>query len=166
MKVSNETKIGALTIVSIALLVLGFNFLKGKSIFKSGDYLYAVYSDIKGIAPSNAVFINGFQIGSVSEVESGNSTVTRIVVTIKLNEAFNIPNNSVASINSNPLGSPSIEILLGNNPDYYKNGDTIRTSSAPSMLGTLTNKLGPGGRPGSQFVVFARFGIEKFQQNS
>ncbi len=143
MKVSNETKIGALTIVSIALLVLGFNFLKGKSLFKSGNYLYAIYSDIKGIAPSNAVFINGFQIGSVSEVESANNNVTQILVSIKLNEEYNIPNNSIATISSNPLGSPSIEIVLGNNPTSYKSGDTILTSNDPGMFGTLTNKLGP-----------------------
>jgi phospholipid/cholesterol/gamma-HCH transport system substrate-binding protein len=31
MKISNETKIGALAAVSIALLILGFNFLKGKT---------------------------------------------------------------------------------------------------------------------------------------
>jgi hypothetical protein len=31
MKISNETKIGALTAIAITLLVLGFNFLKGKT---------------------------------------------------------------------------------------------------------------------------------------
>ncbi len=143
MKISNETKIGALTIVAVALLVLGFNFLKGKSLFKSGNYLYAKYADIKGLAPSNAVYINGFQIGSVSEVESANNTVTEILVTIKLTKPFDIPNNSTASINSNPLGSPSIEIDLGNSRTYYKNNDTIATNNNPGMLGTITNKLAP-----------------------
>ena len=143
MKISNETKIGALTIISVALLILGFNFLKGKSIFKSGDYLYARYANIKGLAPSNPVYINGFQIGAVSEVESANKTVTAIMVTIKLKEPFNIPDNSVASINSNPLGSPSIEIDLGNSPKYYDNNDTIMTTDNPGVLGTITNKLAP-----------------------
>lgn len=143
MKISNETKIGALTIIAVALLVLGFNFLKGKSLFKSGNYLYAKYSDIKGLAPSNAVYINGFQIGSVSEVESANNTVTEILVTIKLTKPFDIPNNSVATINSNPLGSPSVEIDLGNSRTYYQNNDTIAATNNPGMLGTISNKLGP-----------------------
>ena len=143
MKISNETKIGALTIVAVALLILGFNFLRGKSLFKSGNYLYARYADIKGLSPSNAVYINGFQIGNVSEVESANKTVTEILVTIKLKEAFDIPDNSTASINSNPLGSPSIEIDLGNSHSFYKNNDTIKTTNNPGMLGTITNKLAP-----------------------
>ncbi len=143
MKISNETKIGALTIVAVALLILGFNFLKGKSVFKSGDYLYARYSDIKGLAVSNAVYINGFQIGSVSDVASGNKTVTDIIVTIKLKEAYDIPDNSPAFINTNPLGSPSIEIDLGNSKNYYKSGDTIHTSTNTGVLGTITTKLAP-----------------------
>ncbi len=143
MKISNETKIGALTIVAVALLILGFNFLKGKSVFKNGNFLYARYADIKGLAVSNAVYINGFQIGSVSDVESGNKTVTDIIVTIKLKEAYDIPNNSVASINSNPLGSPSIEIDLGNSTKYYNIGDTLKTANNPGMLSQFTNKLAP-----------------------
>ncbi len=31
MKISNETKVGALTAIAITVLILGFNFLKGKS---------------------------------------------------------------------------------------------------------------------------------------
>lgn len=143
MKIANETKIGALTIVAVALLILGFNFLKGKSLFKNGTYLYARYGDVKGLAVSNAVFINGFQIGSVSDVASGNTTVTDLIVSIKLKEEYNIPNNSVALINTNPLGSPSIEIDLGNSTQYYKNGDTLKTSTNAGMLGAITTKLAP-----------------------
>ena len=33
MKINNETKIGVLAVVGIALLVLGLSFLKGKNLF-------------------------------------------------------------------------------------------------------------------------------------
>ncbi|TKK68511.1 MCE family protein [Ilyomonas limi] len=143
MKISNETKIGALTVIAVALLILGFNFLKGKSFFKSGNFLYAIYKDTKALAPSNAVYMNGYQIGSVYEIEPANKTVTQLVVTIKLKESFDIPKNSVATINSNPLGSPSVEINPGNSSAYFKNEDTIRTAEESGLLGTLTNKMGP-----------------------
>ena len=143
MKISNETKIGALTVIAVALLILGFNFLKGKSLFKSGNFLYAKYTDTKALAPSNAVYMNGYQIGSVYEIEPANKTVSQLVVTIKLKEAYDIPNNSVASISSNPLGSPSIEITPGGSTTYFHNEDTIRTAEGGGLLGTLTNKMGP-----------------------
>jgi phospholipid/cholesterol/gamma-HCH transport system substrate-binding protein len=47
MKVSNETKVGALTAVSITLLILGFNYLKGKNIFsKANTEIYAVFGKV------------------------------------------------------------------------------------------------------------------------
>jgi phospholipid/cholesterol/gamma-HCH transport system substrate-binding protein len=48
MKISNETKVGALTAIAITLLILGFNFLKGKTLFKTGNYIIAKYTDTKG----------------------------------------------------------------------------------------------------------------------
>ncbi len=87
--------------------------------------------------------MNGYQVGSVYEIEPANKTVTRLVVTIKLKEPFDIPNNSYASISSNPLGSPSIEIQPGNSTTFLKNEDTLRTNEGSGLLGTITNKMGP-----------------------
>src|SRR5206468_4232730 len=80
---------------------------------------------------------------SVYEIEPANKTVTKLLVTIKLKEPFDIPNNSYASISSNPLGSPSIEIQTGNSTTYLNNEDTIRTNEGSGLLGTITNKMGP-----------------------
>ncbi|RFM27100.1 MlaD family protein [Deminuibacter soli] len=143
MKVSNETKIGALTVIAVALLFLGFNFLKGKSLFKSGHFLYAKYADTKGLVSSNAVMINGYQAGTVNDIQTQNGDLQQIVVTIKLNEDYHIPVNSVASIASNPLGSPNVEIKLGNATTFLKAGDTVLTANNGGVLGELTNKVGP-----------------------
>jgi phospholipid/cholesterol/gamma-HCH transport system substrate-binding protein len=67
MKVSNETKVGALTAVAITLLILGFNYLKGKNITTRSDTIYAIFPSVTGVTPSTAVFINGLQVGRVSE---------------------------------------------------------------------------------------------------
>jgi phospholipid/cholesterol/gamma-HCH transport system substrate-binding protein len=143
MKVSNETKIGALTVIAVVLLILGFNFLKGKSLFKSGHYLYAKYDNTKGLGPSNAVLINGYQIGTVNAIEAPENDLRHIVVAIKLNADYNIPVNSVATINSNPLGSPSVEIKMGNANAFLRSGDTIQTSNSSGLLGDLSSKVGP-----------------------
>lgn len=143
MKVSNETKIGALTVIAVVLLFLGFNFLKGKSLFKSGHYLYAKYSDTKGLLSSNAVLINGYQIGTVNEIEAPDKSLQQIVVSIKLNDAYNIPSNSVATINTNPLGNPTVEIKMGNSNVYLKSGDTLLTSNDGGLLGEISGKVGP-----------------------
>jgi phospholipid/cholesterol/gamma-HCH transport system substrate-binding protein len=143
MKISNETKVGALTAIAITLLILGFNFLKGRSLFKTGNFLVAKYQDTKGIMVSNSVYINGFQIGSVYDIENEDANLKNIIVTIKLKSSYNIPANSVAIIKDNPLGAPSIEITMGNSQQFLHSGDTIATAASPGLLGDLTNKLGP-----------------------
>ncbi len=143
MKISNETKVGALTAIAITLLILGFNFLKGKTLFKTGNFIIAKYTDTKGIMVSNPVYINGFQVGSVSDIENANKNLSEIDVTIKLKDNYNIASNSVASIKDNPLGSPSIVITQGNSNTFLKTGDTILTAANPGLLGDAMNKLAP-----------------------
>ena len=140
MKISNETKIGALTVVAVVFLILGFNFLKGKSVLKTGFFLYAKYSDLKKLASSNAVFANGFQVGTVYSTASDPS-LQNLVVEIKLSEDYQIPANSIASIESNPLGSPVLNIQLGNSTKFLKNGDTLRSVDNGGLLGDISNKL-------------------------
>ncbi len=70
MKINNETKVGALTALAITLLILGFNFLKGKSLFKTGNFIYAKVTSTKGLMVSNPVFVKGLQIGSVYELDA------------------------------------------------------------------------------------------------
>jgi len=143
MKVSNETKVGALTAIAITLFILGFNFLRGKTLFKTGHFIYAKYANTKGIMVSNPVYINGFQVGAVFEIENVDKNLSTILLTIKLKDYYNIPVNSSAVIKENALGTPSIEIKLGNSPKGMLTGDTIPTASDPSMIGELMNKLGP-----------------------
>lgn len=145
MKISNETKVGTLTAIAITLLILGFNFLKGRSLFKTGHFLYAKYTDAKGIMISNPVYVNGYQIGSVYDIENEDENIKNIVITIKLKTAYNIPANSVAIIKDNPLSSASIAITLGNAPKMLQSGDTLTTSDNPGLLGELTSKVMPIG---------------------
>ncbi len=143
MKISNETKIGALTLLTVVILVLGFNFLKGKSVFKSGFFLYAKYPDTKSLQPSNPVIVNGYQVGSVYSIKAADKSLNEIIVEIKLNDEYQIPKNSVATIQSNPLGSPKIEVARGNSGYFLKNGDTLTTGDDPGLLGSLSSKFGP-----------------------
>ncbi|MCW3106346.1 MAG: hypothetical protein JWQ09_852 [Segetibacter sp.] len=143
MKINNETKVGALTALSITLLILGFNFLKGKSLFKTGNFIYAKVKQTKGLMISNPVYINGLQVGSVYELEEANKKIDTIIISIKLAKDVNIPVNSIAAIKDNPLGSPSMEISMGDSKAYLKNHDTIPTIDNPGMFGSVTAKLTP-----------------------
>lgn len=145
LKISNETKVGALTAIAITLLILGFNFLKGRN-FSSKKFFYAKFKSVEGLLVSNPVTINGFQIGTVSNIQESDQDLQNIIVELKIVKDVRIPNTAFATIKTSPLGASAIEInldTLNNSTSYLKSGDTLRTTSTMGLLGSLTNKLDP-----------------------
>ena len=129
--------------MSLVLLVLGFNFLKGKSVLKTGFFLYAKYADLKKLSASNPVYANGLQIGTVYTTTAQDPSLKVLVVEIKLSQDFNIPINSLATIETNPLGSPALDIQLGNSTRFAKTGDTLRSVDNAGLIGSISSKIGP-----------------------
>lgn len=142
MKISNETKVGSLTAIAIVLLILGFNFLKGKSLTSKDTRFYAVFQNIQGLATSNPVVINGKQVGTINNTDGG-ADMRRIVVGITMNQNVNIPDNSVAIISPSLLGTTSLEIKLGTTNAYHKNGDTLATKTSGGMFDEAFQKVDP-----------------------
>ncbi|MDR0793003.1 MAG: MlaD family protein [Chitinophagaceae bacterium] len=143
MKISNETKVGALTVIAVTFLILGFNFLKGKSLFKTGFFLFAKFTELKNLQPSNPVMVKGVQVGTVAAIVPSDNSLQNFVVEIKLNQPYNIPNNSVASISANPLGSSNVSIKLGDSPKYFASNDTLASTVSAGLMGEITEKIGP-----------------------
>jgi len=143
MKVSNETKVGALTAIAITVLILGFNYLKGKNITERSNTIYAVFPSIDGLTASSTVYINGLQVGRVSDLEAKDEYLSGIVVTIALKKSINIPNNSVASIEKSLLGSTSLKVMLGNSTIYMNDGDTLAVGVTPDLVSELKSTFNP-----------------------
>ncbi len=132
MKIANETKVGILAAFSIALLIIGYNFLKGNAIFSSETVLYAKYPRVDGLAVSKPVLINGFQIGRVDKLTllpNGS-----IVATLKINGKYDIPKNSTARLESTDLlGSKAIVMDLGSGA-FAEEGDTLNANVQQNIM--------------------------------
>ncbi|MEQ1553976.1 MAG: MlaD family protein [Ferruginibacter sp.] len=142
MKISNETKVGAIAIFSLALLLLGFNFLKGKKLWSNDTVIYGNYNNVQGLQNSNPVVINGMQVGTVYTISSSKD-LRQIIVAMNITNDVNIPANSIASIKPNLLGTPSIEIELGNATTFLKNKDSIPTGNQAGMVNEILKKVDP-----------------------
>jgi phospholipid/cholesterol/gamma-HCH transport system substrate-binding protein len=143
MKINNETKIGALAAVSITLLILGFNFLKGKNLLEKRSKIYAVFKKVQGIEVSNSVQINGYQIGTIADMQASDKDLNGIVLTINLTKDVHIPKTSIAYIKSGLIASSSIEIEKGSGTDYIGDGDTINTVQRPDIFNQVQSRLDP-----------------------
>jgi phospholipid/cholesterol/gamma-HCH transport system substrate-binding protein len=132
-RISNETKVGILAVITIAILIVGYNFLKGNDIFSSENEFYAKYEKIDGLAISKPVLVNGYQIGRVSELtllENG-----QILVQFKVNPKYQIPKNTVARLESTDLlGSKAVIFDLGNSLNYAFDGDTLNANVQANLM--------------------------------
>lgn len=144
MKISNEFKIGVLAVVAIAALILGFNWLKGSSLFQHSKKIYAIFDNVEGLDLSNQVLINGLQIGNVSAINEADKDLSKgIVVTITLKKDVNIPKNSVGVINSGLLNAATIVIAKGSESQYLENGDTLFTKKKSNLLSQVQESVNP-----------------------
>lgn len=133
MKIANETKVGILAACAIALLIIGYNFLKGNSIFSSETILYARYTRVDGLGVSKPVLINGFQIGRVDKLVLQPNG--EILATLKIKGKYDIPKNSIAKLESTDLlGSKAIVMALGTGKDYAQDGDTLNSNVEKNLM--------------------------------
>jgi phospholipid/cholesterol/gamma-HCH transport system substrate-binding protein len=143
MKLTNETKVGVLAIVAIVVLVLGFNFLKGKNIFSKPPVLYAKFANIGMLEKSNQVKINGLTVGTVYNLIQADKEVDYIITEIHLTREVDIPKNSIAFIDASILGAAFINIEKGDAPGYLQIGDTISTRLDKGLIGNIQSQLSP-----------------------
>lgn len=133
MKIKNETKVGVLAAFAIALLIIGYNFLKGNSIFSSETTLYARYTQVDGLGVSKPVLINGFQIGRVDKLELKSDG--SIIATLKIKDEYQIPKNSLARLESTDLlGGKAIVLVLGNSKEYAEDGFMLNANVEKSLM--------------------------------
>jgi len=142
VKISNETKVGALAVIAVALLVLGFSFLKGKKIFTGSTTIYANYGNIQGLQKSNPIYINGLQVGTIYDIRT-DKNMKNILIEMTITKDVYIPTNSLAIIRNNPISTPSMEIKLGDAPTHLKNKDTILTEKSGNIFDAVLQKVDP-----------------------
>ena len=142
MKLTNELKVGAVAVLSITVLILGFNFLKGKKYFTKNTTIFGKYGNVQGLAASNPVIINGLQVGTVYKI-STDKDMRQIIVNMNITKDIYIPRNSIAMIKPNLLSTPSIQITLGDDVRNLKNNDTIFTEVNTGIFDDVLKKVDP-----------------------
>ncbi len=138
MKISNETKIGALTALGITILILGYSYLRGDDIFSGANKYYAVYSSVDGVTVSRPVLVNGFQIGRISKMKLLPTGST--VVELSIDKQYKIPKNSHAKlVSTDLLGSKAIVLVYSNSNLQAEDKDTLQAD----IQGSLAESLQP-----------------------
>lgn len=132
-----------MTLVAGVTLYLGFNFLKGTDVFSNSNTYYIKYTKVDGLAPSNPVFINGYQVGKVKTLTLNQQDNNSILVSIEVNKDILVGDGTYAEIAKDLLGSMSIVLKMSKNTKQFSNNDTITGGFQMSLTEMLGNKAYP-----------------------
>ena len=153
MKIKKEVKIAVIVTLIILLFFWGHNFLKGRNLFSAFNYYHVSFERVDDLQVSSSVTINGFPVGVVNSIRFESEKLDRLLVEIGVKKSYKIPDNSVAIIIGDLLGSKSISLFLGNSETILGNGGFLRDSIAPDLIKTITDKLLPIAENADKVIV-------------
>lgn len=143
-KLSREVKTGLLTLLTLAAFIWGYNFIIGRSVFKSQRIFYTHYENVAGLMTANIVTINGLQVGQVNKMYFHPKNKGQVVVEILMSSDVPVPINSIARIySSDLLGTRGIMIIQGDSPTLAVDGDTLISETQLSLKDELNDMVEP-----------------------
>ncbi|MDN3706626.1 MlaD family protein [Myroides ceti] len=143
MKLSKELKTAILVLTSIALVLWGYNFLKGKNIFDTSRKFYVEYDNVEGLSTASTVTINGLTVGKVSKITILDSG--KLLVEILMTNHVEIPKSTKAVIYAPGfIGGKQIALETDfADKEYAKDGDFLIPQAKVGMLDGLGEKVDP-----------------------
>ena len=144
-KITKEVKIGIASIVALALLIYGINYLKGINMFKPANYFYVHFENVNGLPTSSPVFADGVRVGIVRDIHYNYEQPEDVYIEIETETSLRIPKGSSVEIVADMLGGLKLNLLLANNPrEKLMPGDTLTgrfNNGMMEQLGTLLPKV-------------------------
>ena len=99
------------------------------------------FFEIGNMNIGNDVKINGVKVGEVSSIKLDQESYMAII-TSSLDKSIDIPSDSVFKISNNGfIGSPYIEIQLGNSEEFLKDNDYTVNNIDPVSLEEIINNF-------------------------
>ncbi|MFA6334025.1 MAG: MlaD family protein [Bacteroidales bacterium] len=143
IKLTREQKIGFFAVVTLALLYVVINYLRGEDLFGRSNIYYAVYENVEGLTPTGPVFIKGLKVGKIESIDYMEES-DNFLVSIKVDSKYKISDSCVAQIySSDILGGKAVRIKMVKGVRYLKEEDTLLTSIEPALLEMLSKELLP-----------------------
>ena len=133
----------ALGLIILIISIICFFYISTKiNLFNNIEkfQINSSFFDIGNVTIGNEVKIKGVKVGEVSSISLDKENYMAIITT-SLDKSIKIPDDSVFKISNNGfIGSPYIEIQLGNSDKILKNNDnSINNIDAISLEEIINN---------------------------
>lgn len=139
-KFTNEIKIGAIVLIAIVVAFIGFRIMQDEPLLSSVNLVKTKYASIDGLLRGSSVFLNGFKVGSVREMEYIPEEDS-IVVVLSIKEPISIPVGSKALLASPDfIGSATIKLLKSENTEIIEWGTFIKGTKKESLVNSFADR--------------------------
>ena len=112
---TKEAKIGIVSIISLTLLYIGINYLKGINLFKPANHYIVACTNVKGVTISSPVYVEGFKVGLVRDIIYDYETVNKI----SIDKSFFHFGMKTFSFHRTPL-TFALNTIFGNCPRRFR----------------------------------------------
>lgn len=141
---TKEARIGLVSIISLALLYFGINYLKGINLFQPTNYYFIAFNNVKDVTVSSPVYVEGFKVGLVRDITYDYDAVDKITVEVSLDKDMRISQGSYITIVNNFLSGAELHIHLNKySKEYLKPGATLEGRMSDDMMQSIQQKILP-----------------------
>lgn len=131
----SEYKVGVAGIVALVALFLGINFLKGKALFSTTKEYYVSFQNANGLAKSSSVYIDGYDVGIVSNVIYDFNKPGNILVEISVDPKLVLYHGCRVTLDPGLMGGCTMNIASSQDKSRaYAPGDTIQGSPSIGVI--------------------------------
>ena len=146
---AREIKLGAFAFIVIILAIWGYTYLKGENLLNKSFTFRTSFSDVTQLTKSSTVYINGYKVGSVTNIELNPDNLREIMVEFYIENDYKIPVDAVVNMKSDGLmAGKALSVIFDkqcSGADCAKSGHVFpgkEIGMIQSLLGGDTDKVG------------------------
>lgn len=138
-----EIRLGILAILTVAVSIWGYKYLKGKNVFSNVKIIKVKFDEVASLEIASPVAVKGFKVGSVLDFDIDRENVNNIIVTFDIEGDMPLPKNTIAVLKSEGvMGGRYIELVfteLCDGSNCLEDGDIVNGQTT-GMLSSFVSE--------------------------
>ena len=140
---TREILIGLILVVSLSMLFVGIDFLKGINVFKSSNLYYVAFKDVSGLAEAAPVTLNGMKVGQVTGMEYDYEHPRNVLVEVNLDSSVKLTKGTKFTKAVRLLGTGALAIEMAPGNSYVEAGSEMEGESQKDMMADISTEVLP-----------------------
>ncbi|GHV30078.1 mammalian cell entry protein [Bacteroidia bacterium] len=141
---SKESAIGFITVISLVILYISVNYLKGINVFKPSNHYYIRMPKVNELQQSSPIYVDGFKVGVVNAIDFRFDKKDFITVQVNLDKQMKVETGSYFELKSGLTSGAYLDLRLNKYVGTYcAIGDTLEGISAPGLMDKISETFIP-----------------------